>query len=337
MRSKASENVGNNMRLHGNTTLTSYGFQGEVYLTVTDEFTLGLDPQGRWLLISRSSIYADGVSAAGCDGRDVFVVQFANRWLKSKDNPELTPYVPFEQGLHLASISPGAYPHDLFPIVRFAWFALALGFGLGSPWNPSWPAPWMESRTDVLAYAFEARQDEPPPAGCYKQVSFLVRGETPEEYPSLEVPADQAAYLRRKTRLDRVKELKPSTLAARYQVLECKEYLGMTIPTKYKLDVFWPGGGVVEPQTTEISKTYEGQVTAVEPLPGPVEGRPKPVGAITVNDHRFAYSDERTALWGLRYRIADGKWKEREDAELQRGFDIMKRVSKRFQPELPSK
>ena len=63
---------------------------------------------------------------------------------------------------------------------------------------------------------------------------------------------------------------------------------------------------------------------------GVLLGRPQPIGTITVEDYRFKYSDPKNALAGLRYKISDGKWKEADDPNLQKGFAAMRTHSPRY-------
>jgi hypothetical protein len=320
-----------NIRLQGNTQLTGFKWNGEPFVNVYDNFTLDLDQSGKWLMTSYSTMDTNGCIVSGYDGINMFVVLYTSRILKAKDSTELTEEVPYEQARHSAVISTGEYPFDLYPIMKFSWFALISGQSLSHARSDRMPAPWLEARTDLLAYSFSNRfkQNASWPM-CLMDAEFITIAQSIGNVKTnLLIPNDKASLMYRREQEEKVKGLQSDVLAARYSVQHYSNFSGMIIPTTYTLDVFWPGVGV-NSEKTNVAQRFTGTITNIEYLEEAITGRPDPIGSITVRDYRFKYSDAMNAVQELRYKITDRRWKEIGDPTLQRGFEIMKRNSPRF-------
>lgn len=312
------------LRYQGVVTQVAYNREGNPREPViSDSFTLDVDPSGKWLLTSNSTIFTDGIVIAGFDGTSLITVMYNRRIRTSATSGEYIEFPDFKQGRHLAMISPGDFPHDLFPPSRVAWMALASHPPRDSSnpgENSEMATPWLEARHDLLAFAFKATLKHAPDwPHALISADFIADPQN--------MPDEPSAYLFPTDLNARAHRPKPGTLAATFRTEGPRPIGEKQVYDRFNLDIHWAGVGVAEPNG-HLAQRFSGSITKVESIP-PVTGIPEAVGAITVRDFRLRYRDKSTLVQQLRYKITDGNWREIDHPELQAMFNHQKERRRR--------
>lgn len=322
---------GDGLRLQGTTDYLFYDWAGQRVLTKHHaRFSLDLDRSGTWLLTVTSTLNTNGYFVDAFDGTNHFTIRYTTRLSQSAGSAELTAPIPIERGNHVADVSVGPYPLDLFPPERMIWFALASGPYLQSLESRQMPAPWRNPRLGLLAYSFTNTVEQHPgwPRAPVR-AEFVTRGpREPSELADLLVPSGKTFLASREREEKKVRALEPGQFAARYSVGAFTNVFQAQIPLQYRLEVFWPGFGVNTTNRT-VAEFFSGEVTNISRIHARVS-RPDILGTMSVNDYRFHYQDSTHALNQLRYRITNHVWKEMADPSLQAGFRSLKATVRRY-------
>jgi RNA polymerase sigma factor (sigma-70 family) len=145
------------LRVQGYTEYRFFGFSDSRLISESHTaFTLDLDRSGRWLMAARAGFNTNACLVMGFDGANNYGVTYSSCKSIYPGSAELTEDIPYEKGVHNATISQGAYPFDscTWGNQRLIWFALASGSYLSQADAGRMPAPWRDARTDMLAYSF---------------------------------------------------------------------------------------------------------------------------------------------------------------------------------------
>ncbi len=324
----------NGLRIEGQASLEAYTWSGEVRprANVTEHFAVDVDRRGNWSIESHNSIQQRGFEVTSYDGSAIYTVFFNHSVRKSRDSEEWTDAVPLEKGMHSATVSPNGFPIDSLQLTRFVHLALLSGLFIEERIDARVPVPWYDARRSISAYAFKAswkRAEEWP--YIPQEIRFIVDPlGVPKDPDGLLVPSDRASY---QARLEEEREFRywsQNATAANFTVQEDMSVAGIKLPRVCSLEVLWIGVGAAPAASllasnrpaSPVAMVFRARVTNAIPI-GMVEGRPQPVGTLSVDDYRFRKVTSKIALQSLRYQIADNKWKTQDDGELQSSFALL--------------
>lgn len=321
------------IRFQGFIKQTVFDWEGKALdLIINDTFTIDVDPSGKWLLTSKSTIHTNGTMVAGFDGTNLITVMSNDRVLTSKTSTNYFETVDPSQKLHHATMSKGGYPYDVFPPSRVAWFAVASGLqqGAGVVDNGShYAAPWLEPRNEILAFAFKAnRKYSSNWPNMLLSADFTANpNDLPKEPDGFLIPTDKTTFEQTADQKQRAQQLIEGSKAASFRTEGSRMFAGIEFPDAFSLNIYWPAVGVHVPND-HLAQQYFGSITNVESIDS-VIGIPNAVGRITVRDFRLQHKDESTAFQEIRYSITNGNWRQIDQPEIQGSFSINKQ-RKRF-------
>jgi len=324
------------LHLQGTVEYTSFknDDSGSISFQHHDHFRITIHTAGQWQMRYDTTGFKDGYFESAFDGTESTRVMYTSRH-RDEDGKEIAAF-SFEKGNHPATVSKGPYLFDGWPGERFVWFALGAGSYLKSADASQMPAIWAAPRHDPVAHAGFSNTVKMATG----QFSFPAAAEsitrrastlTPAQEPSgLVVPHTEGAFQMQKERRDLLKRFEPGHVAARYTVMTSSSVNGQMVPTTFRLEVLWPGRGLMT-DSPRIAERFSGVVTNIKSGAEPL-AKVEIVGQLTVNDYRFNYQDDKTAVDAIRYRITDGKWKAADDPELLSRFAATKKAVAPFKP-----
>ena len=316
------------LRLQGTTGYRFYNSTGErVIFGHKSNFTLDVDRAGTYLLEFHSTVNTNGYFVAGFDGTNHFHIMYSSRLSKSPGSADLTEAKPLEQLNHAAQEWLGPYPIDVMTLERVVWLALASGQYLGDPGSQRMPAPWRKPREEILAYSFTnvVTQDSTWLGAPVKAEFFTCAAPEVANLPNLVVPNSESFQESREKEERKVRALKPGVLAARYSVEAFTNLAGAQVPLTCKLEVFWSGFGRNATNLTP-AELYTISVSNLATVDSRVNGEPKIIGTLSVDDYRYKYQDPKRAFNQLRYRVTNQVWRAIQNTELQTASQVMKNI-----------
>jgi hypothetical protein len=316
------------IRFQGFIKQTVFDWEGKALdLIINDTFTIDVDPSGKWLLTSKSTIRTNGTMVAGFDGTNLITVMYNGRVLTSRTSTNYFETADPNQKLHQATMSKGGYPYDVFAPSRVAWFAVASGLqqGAGVVDNGShYAAPWLQPRNEILAFAFKAnRKYSSNWPYMLLSADFTANpNDLPKEPDGFLIPTDKSTFEQTADQKQRAQQLIEGSKAASFRTEGSRMFAGIEFPDAFSLNIYWPAVGVHVPND-HLAQQYVGSITNVESI-DPVIGIPNAVGMITVRDFRLQHKDESTAFQEIRYSITNGNWRQIDHPEIQGSFSINK-------------
>jgi hypothetical protein len=318
------------IRFQGFIKQTVFDWEGKALdLIINDTFTIDVDPSGKWLLTSKSTIHTNGTMVAGFDGTNLITVMYNDRVLTNKTSTNHFETLDPAQKLHQATMSKGGYPYDVFAPSRVAWFAVASGLqqGAGVVDNGShYAAPWLQPRNEILAFAFKAnRKYSSNWPYMLLSADFTANpNDLPKEPDGFLIPTDKSTFEQTADQKQRAQQLIEGSKAASFRTEGSRMFAGIEFPDAFSLNIYWPAVGVHVPND-HLAQQYVGSITNVESI-DPVIGIPNAVGRITVRDFRLQHKDESTAFQEIRYSITNGNWRQIDHPEIQGIFSINKQT-----------
>ena len=316
------------IRFQGSIAQTVFDWEGKaIDLVIKDTFTIDVDPSGKWLLTSKSTIHTDGTMVAGFDGTNLITVMYNDRVLTSETSTNYFETTDPAQKRHHATMSKGGYPYDVFPPSRVAWFAVASGLqqGAGVVDNGShYAAPWLQPRNEILAYAFKAnRKHSSNWPYMLLSADFTANpNDLPKEPDGFLIPTDKSTFEQTADQKQKAQKLIDGSKAASFRTEGSRMFAGIEFPDAFSLNIYWPAVGVHVPND-HLAQQYVGSITNVEGI-DPVIGIPNAVGIITVRDFRLQHKDDSTAIQEIRYSITNGTWRQIDHPEIQGSFSMNK-------------
>jgi hypothetical protein len=316
------------IRFQGSIAQTVFDWEGKALdLIINDTFTIDVDPSGKWLLTSKSTIHTNGTMVAGFDGTNMITVMYNDRVLTSKTSTNYFETADPAQKLHQATMSKGGYPYDVFPPSRVAWFAVASGLqqGAGVVNNGShYAAPWLQPRNEILAFAFKANRKHASnwPYTLLSADFTANPNDLPKEPDGFLIPTDKSTFDQTEDQKQSAQKLIDGSKAASFITEGSRMFAGIEFPVAFSLNIYWPAVGV-HVSNDHLAQRYVGSITNVERI-DPVSGIPNAVGIITVRDFRLQHKDESTAFQEIRYSITNGTWRQIDHPEIQGSFSINK-------------
>ena len=318
------------IRFQGSIAQTVFDWEGKALdLIINDTFTIDVDPSGKWLLTSKSTIHTNGTMVAGFDGTNLITVMYNDRVLTSKTSTNYFETADPAQKLHQATMSKGGYPYDVFPPSRVAWFAVASGLqqGAGVVNNGShYAAPWLQPRNEILAFAFKANRKHASnwPYTLLSADFTANPNDLPKEPDGFLIPTDKSTFDQTEDQKQSAQKLIAGSKAASFITEGSRMFAGIEFPVAFSLNIYWPAVGV-HVSNDHLAQRYVGSITNVERI-DPVSGIPNAVGIITVRDFRLQHKDDSTAIQEIRYSITNGTWRQIDHPEIQGIFGMNKQT-----------